>query len=65
MGVPKRMRVWMAEQDYKFVDIAKKYKRTPRFISSFLKGKRTSNKLVEFLIKEGCPEECFKNGRVA
>ena len=65
MSIPKGVRVWMAEKDYKQVDIARKHKKSFMFVNYFLRGKRTSSKMVNFLVKDGCPEEYFKNGRVA
>jgi hypothetical protein len=64
MTVPLGIRVWMAEKDLKKVDISKQYDSSLGFISFFLNGKRTSKKLADFMIEEGCPETCFKNGKV-
>lgn len=60
----KGIRVWMVINDMSPRKIAKKYGCTEPFASLFFNGKRTSQGLVDFLIKKGCPGEHFENGRV-
>ena len=59
------IKIWMIKKELNNRKLAKQYGRNEAFVSLFLNRKRTSQKLVDYLTKEGCPEKCFKNGRVA
>ena len=59
------VRVWMAMAEMNARKIAMDYGKSEQFVGQFLKGKRTSQALVNFLIKEGCPSENFKHGRIS
>jgi len=60
-----KVKIWMMTQPVKARRIAKGYGCSESFISKFLKGEKPSQGLVDYLIKEGCPKEHFKNGKVA
>jgi len=59
------IRVWMYRNRFSARKIAAGYCASEQFIGQFLKGRRTSKGLVEYLVDKGCPEENFKNGKVA
>ena len=59
------IKIWMITKELNARKLAKQYGRNEAFVSLFLSRKRTSQKLVDYLIKEGCSEEFFKNGKVA
>lgn len=59
------VKIWMMKQPLKARDIAKGYGCDDGFVSHFLVGRKTSKGLAEYLIKKGCPQKYFKNGRVA
>jgi len=53
----KKVRVWMVENDIRISDLAQEYGCDQSFLSHWLKGKRESRALEEFLVSKGCPEE--------
>ena len=61
----KRVKIWMIKNDIIARDIAKDYGCSAVFICKFIQGKEVSRKMAQYLIDKGCPEENFKNGRVA
>ncbi|MBU0971005.1 MAG: hypothetical protein KKC20_10185 [Proteobacteria bacterium] len=65
MNALKGIKIWMVIKGLNARKIAKKSGRSEPFVSLFLKGDRTSQGLVDYLVNEGCPEEHFKNGKVA
>jgi len=60
-----KVRIWMINKGLKPKDLSDGYDCKPSFITDFLKGDKTSQPLVDYLIAEGCPKENFKDGRVA
>jgi len=60
-----KVRIWMMENGITSRAIAKGYGCSYPVISKFLSRIVTSKGLAEHFVKQGCPEEYFKNGRVA
>ena len=58
------VKIWMWHRTVKAREIAEGYGCSESFVSRFLKGKRQSQGLVDYLVNEGCPKEHFKNGKV-
>ncbi|MCK5097441.1 MAG: hypothetical protein KAR45_05025 [Desulfobacteraceae bacterium] len=65
MDAVKSIKIWMITNDIRARDIAKDYGCSDMFVSDFLRQRRTSNKMAQYLIDKGFPKENFKNGRVA
>ena len=59
------VKIWMMKQPLKARDIAKGYGCDDGFVSNFLRGRKTSHGLADYLIELGCPQKYFKGGRVA
>ncbi len=59
------VKIWMMQSGIKATDIAENHGCDDSLVSRFLKGKKTSQPLVDLFINKGCPEEYFKNGKVA
>jgi len=60
-----KIRIWMMENGITSRTIAKGYGCSFPVISKFLGGLVTSKGIAEYFVKQGCPKEYFKNGRVA
>lgn len=65
MDALQGIKIWMIQKKVNARSLAKKYGCSESFMSQFLNKNQASKKLVAYLTKEGCPEEYFKNGRVA
>jgi len=61
----KRVKIWMIQKDIRAKALADDYGCSQVFICNFIQGKETSKKMAQYLIDKGCPEENFKNGRLA
>ena len=59
------IKVWMTRNKLNARKIADNYHSSEQFVGQFLKGRKTSKGLVDYLINRGCPEKHFNNGRVA
>ncbi len=59
------VKIWMMKKPLTATEIAEGYGSSASFVSQFLRGNKTSQKLVDFLTDEGCPKKHFKNGKVA
>ncbi len=59
------IKVWMARNELNMVKIGKAYGVGGRFVSQFIRGIKTSKGLANFMVEQGCPAECFKNGKLA
>lgn len=58
------VKIWMMGNRIKATQVAKSNKCSDSMVSQFLKGDKTSQKLVDYLINKGCPKGYFKNGKV-
>lgn len=59
-----RVWTWMKVTKIKATDIADEYGCGDGFVSRFLNGTKTSQGLVDHLVKKGCPKSYFENGKV-
>ncbi len=55
----------MMTKSIKSREIANAYGCSDSFVSKFLNGEKPSRGLVDYLVREGCPEAYFKNGKVS
>lgn len=60
-----KVRIWMMTKSIKSREIANAYGCSDSFVSKFLNGEKPSRGLVDYLVREGCPEAYFKNGKVS
>lgn len=65
MTVLQNIKIWMITTGLNAALIAEERKCSEAFISLFLRRKRTSQKLVDYLTGKGCPSNLFKDGKVA
>lgn len=65
VGAALKIRVWMMSRGIAGQDIAKGYGCRPPVVCNFLQGKLTSKGLAGYMKKLGCPDDYFRNGRVA
>ncbi len=59
------IKIWMLRNGLTGRKLAKGYGCKPPVLSDFVKGGRASKGLANYFIKQGCPAEYFKDGRVA
>ncbi len=59
-----KVKIWMLRSNTSMIKIAEAYGCGRAFLTRFIQGARTSKGLAKFIMDMGCPEECFKNGRV-
>ena len=60
-----KLRIWMLRNNINMIKIAKGYGSGRAFVSQFIQGQKTSKGLAKFIIDMGCPEEYFKDGKLA
>ena len=58
------VRIWMIQTGIRPSDISIGHGCKPSFITNFLKGKRASQPLVNYLVEKGCPKENFEGGKI-